>query len=263
MIFQYLRYQDYLKYRFEEQGRGMAKRLSEYLGVSSVAVSQVLNCQRDLSQENAYKASEFLGLTTFEKKYFMLMVDFSKAGTVELKNYFEQELLLMQKESEKIKNRYRDKNELSDEDKALFYSDKIYSAIRMGTSLDSINSLSDIANYFQLPEEKVKDILEFLLTNELCIEENKKIQRGTKSTFIPASSPYIKNHHRNWRLHSIERASILEEDELMYTAPMSLSHKDFKKIRGILLRTIQEAVEILGPSEDETLACLNIDFIKI
>ena len=266
MIFQYLNYQDFLNDFFQtlpQQGRGQAKKLSEYLEVSSVVVSQVLNKQRDFSMENAFKVTQFLELSEFETSYFLKMVEYSKAGHFGLKEYLKNELQKMQKESKKISNRYHQKNELSDEDKFTFYSDPLYSSIRMASSLPSINTLEDIAEYFHLPHKRVKEMLEFLISRKLCMVEDGVIKRGTQNTFIPADSPYIKLHHSNWRKIAMDKAGNLSSEEMMYTAPMTLSKKDFELVRENLLKTIQETVKILGPSEDEVMVCLNIDFFKI
>lgn len=266
MIFQYVSYQEYLCDFFKtlpNGGRGQARRLSEHLNVSSVVVSQVLNKQRDFSIENAFKVTQFLGLSELETKYFLKMVEFSKAGTHELKKHYEFEMIEMQKESKKVSNRYLTKNELIDEDKFTFYSEPYYSAIRMGSALPHLNSIEELAKYFNLPIDKVETIIDFLVSKKLCIIEDNKIKRGPQSTFIPADSPYIKLHHRNWRQIAIEKTNSLSPQELMYTAPMTLSLKDFERVRENLLKTIQETIAILEPSEDEVLACLNIDFFKI
>lgn len=266
MIFQYISYQDYLLDFFKNlpnEGRGQPKRLSEHLGVSSVVVSQVLNKQREFSMENAFKVTQFLELNSFETNYFLKMVEYAKAGSFELKEYLKQELIKLQEESKKLTHRYTDKNELSDEDKFTFYSDPLYSSIRMASSLPHLNTIEQISEYFHLPSDQITKILNFLVSRNLCTINEGKIQRGKQNTFIPADSPYIKLHHSNWRKIAIDKSRNLSASELMYTAPMTLSQKDFELVRENLLKTIQDTVKILGPSEDEVMACLNIDFFKI
>lgn len=266
MIFQYVNYQDYLLDFFKNlpnEGRGQAKRLSDHLGVSSVVVSQVLNKQREFSMENAFKVTQFLELNSFETNYFLKMVEYAKAGSFELKEYLKNELSKLQEESKKLTHRYTDKNELSDEDKFTFYSDPLYSSIRMASSLPHLNTIEEISQYFHLPIERVNKMIDFLVSRKLCVVNEGKIQRGKQNTFIPADSPYIKLHHSNWRKMAIDKARDLSTNELMYTAPMTLSQKDFELVRENLLKTIQETVKILGPSEDEVMACLNIDFFKL
>lgn len=267
MIFGFVLYKDYINQYFEslpKGGRGQYKKLAESLAVSTVVISQTLKGERDLSSENAFKVSKFLKLNLFETQYFLKMVDYQKAGNFELKSFLLQELKQMQKESKKVKSRYEKTHELNDEDKFQFYSDRFYSSIRMASSLPDLNSVKDFADYFHLSIDKAEEIVEFLLKTKLCVQKNDKITRGTQHTFLPASSPYIKNHHKNWRLFGIQKIDQLEtEDELMYTAPMSLSREAYQQLRVNLLKTIEETVKIIAPSEDEMIACLNIDLLKI
>ena len=267
MIYRYLSYKAFIIEHFEKmpaQGRGQAKKLADFLGVSTVVVSQTLKGTRDFSAENAFKVTQFLKLSPFEAQYFMKLVDYEKAGHHELKTFLLQDLKQMQREGKKVKNKYNKTHELSDEDKFEFYSEKFYSAIRMASALPEMNTIKDFAKYFHLTDEKAEDILAFLLSRNLCVETDGKISRGTQHTFLPASSPYIKNHHRNWRLHAIDRVNHLDsENELMYTAPMSLSKEAYQKLRENLLQVIQDTVKLIGPTEDEMIACLNIDLLKI
>lgn len=53
-----------------------------------------------------------------------------------------------------------------------------------------------------------------------------------------------------------------EDRELFFTAPMSISKKDFARIRERLNAFIKEAVEIAKESQAEELCCLNIDFFN-
>lgn len=267
MIFKYLSDKVYIVDYFKSMangGRGQAKKLADFLGVSSVVVSQTLNGQRDWSAENAFGVTQFLKLSPVEAQYFMKLVEYNKAGNHELKAFILTELKHIQREGKKVKSRYNKTLELNDDDKFEFYSEKFYSAIRMASSLPTINSVEDFANYFNIPLDKTEEILSFLLSRKLCEEKNGQIERGPQHTFLPTSSPYIKNHHRNWRIHSLERVDLLDHDnELMYTAPMSLSRDAYQKLRENLLQVIKDTVKLIGPTDDEMIACLNIDLIKL
>ncbi len=50
------------------------------------------------------------------------------------------------------------------------------------------------------------------------------------------------------------------QEELNFTAPMSISKKDFALIREKIVKLIQETVEVAKASEAEDLATLTIDF---
>jgi uncharacterized protein (TIGR02147 family) len=267
MIFNYTDYKAFIRDYIQEQptrGRGLYAKLAAHMGASSVVISQTFNGDRELSLENAFKVTTFLKFNQFETQYFLKLVEYARAGNFELKQFFLAEIQKMQEESKKVKNRYDKTHELSDEDKFTFYSDRYYSSIRMASALPTMNTVEDFAEYFDLSLEKTQEIIQFLLERDLCQLTDGKIKRGIRNTFIPSSSPYIKNHHRNWRLYSIQKVDKIDNDkELMYTAPLSLSLEAYEEVRDELLQTIQRVIKKIGPTADETIACLNIDFLKL
>ncbi len=65
----------------------------------------------------------------------------------------------------------------------------------------------------------------------------------------------------NWRAKALQRRESISATELALTAPMSISIKDFVKIREKLLECIKENLEIAKNSPAEDIAFLNIDFL--
>lgn len=267
MIFNYLSYKAFIADHIEKMpknGRGQFKKLAEYLGISTVVVSQIFKANRELSPENAFRTAKFFGLNSLETKYFLKLVEYEKASHHELKTYLLEEINKLQVKSKKIKSSYQNSKVLSDEDKLEFYSDRYYSSIRMASSIDGVDNVKDFAEFFNIPESKTQKIINFLIRTELCKYENGRITMGPQHTFVAADSPFIRNHHRNWRIYSISKMDNFNQDEeLMYTAPMSLSKKDFVILRNNLLKVIDETLKIVGPSKEETVGCLNIDFLKL
>jgi hypothetical protein len=49
----------------------------------------------------------------------------------------------------------------------------------------------------------------------------------------------------------------------MYTAPISLSNADFKKLRARLAEVIKEVTDVAIQSEAEQVACFNLDFFLV
>ena len=56
--------------------------------------------------------------------------------------------------------------------------------------------------------------------------------------------------------------SITKED-LVFTAPISISKNDFEQIRKNLLSTITEISKVVTESKDEEVVYLGIDWIKL
>lgn len=101
--------------------------------------------------------------------------------------------------------------------------------------------------------------VEFLINTGLVIIESGQLKLGPASTHLSKESPFIKNHHRNWRLRSIETIDNISNDEIMYSAPMCTSKEVFKELNNKILKLIDEFVDDASQAEGEDLFFLNID----
>lgn len=265
VVFDFVDYKLFVNKRVQDKpknGRGEYKRIADYLGVSSVLISQIFKGPKDLSMEQAFKTCEYFGLIELEKKYFLGLVSLAKAGTFELKKHYEKELEDLKQRSLSIENRVKHSKVLSEEDKGIFYSDWRFSAIRLSCELEDINTIEDLSQAFSLEPEQVKKYTDFLLKTGLIKVNSGKFALGPSSTHLSSSSPYIKNHHRNWRLKAIESIDQMGEKEIMYSAPMSVSKKVFENLNKKILKLIDEFVEEASDTEAQDLYFLNIDLRK-
>ena len=66
----------------------------------------------------------------------------------------------------------------------------------------------------------------------------------------------------SWRVKAFEKMDSKDESQLFYTAPMSISEKEFKILRAKIRDLISDFTKNLVNEEPEILACLNIDLFK-
>ena len=86
---------------------------------------------------------------------------------------------------------------------------------------------------------------------------------GPRSTHIDKKSPFVISHHRNWRLKALETADKLDDDEIMYTAPMCVSKDVYKNLQTSILKLIEGFVSEATESKSDELYYLNIDLRKM
>ncbi|KYG64812.1 hypothetical protein AZI86_11445 [Bdellovibrio bacteriovorus] len=87
---------------------------------------------------------------------------------------------------------------------------------------------------------------------------------GTRRTFVPKGSVYLPSHHKNWRLRAMDRAGNIGDEELMFTAPFSVSKKGLEVFRSELQDFIKSlSARLDGFGDAEEVVCLNIDLFKI
>jgi uncharacterized protein (TIGR02147 family) len=265
-LYNFSDYKKYVNDRFisgPKRGRGQYRKLSEHLNLSTVAISQVFKGSRDLSPEQAWKTASFLLLSPEESEFFLLLVEKARAGTKELRNHFENKMQQKQKEKNQLGNLIPTEKEFSEEAKAVFYSDWKYSAIRLASSIPHNNTVEGLAKRLLISEEKVREILQFLLEHNLCKQEKNGYSLGAQSTMLPTSSPFINNHRRNWRIKALESMGSNEERDLHYSALASISKHDREKLRKAFLEMIMKFVEEAKNSPAEELFCLNLDWFRV
>lgn len=265
-IFNYSDYRAYLRsyiQKLPKQGRGVINRLAAYLEVHPSLLSQVLSDSKNLSLEQAYLTREYLGLSEQEGEYFMCLVQFERAGTIKLKNYFKEKMALLKEDSAEIGSHLVQDRQLTEEEKSIFYSHWLYTAIWLYTGVQKEKTLDEIVQRFQIPRERASEILRFLVKTNLCIFKNSAYQSSSHSIHIARNSAHAHKHHTNWRLRAIESRDNVSEEEIMYTAPFSISRKDFNYIRERIFEVLKDVTNTAVRSEAEDLACFNIDFFWI
>jgi hypothetical protein len=208
--------------------------------------------------------AKLLGLSELETEYLLNLVHEERAASFEFKKYCQQKLKDLQLKAQKPAERFAHQKQLSEEHKAQFYSHYLYSAIRLFCSTeDKGRTLEDIRLRFDITRERLMPIVRFLLEAGLIVQHKENYKMGITSTFLPRESPHIHRHHANWRLLAMQNSPLLEENELMFTAPMSISKEDFEKIREDLLKQISKMSTVIKDSPAEEIATLNIDFFWI
>ncbi|WP_413582337.1 TIGR02147 family protein [Bdellovibrio sp. HCB288] len=248
-----------------QKGRGLVKQLAEHLGVASPQVSQFLSGVKTITMDQAYLIGRFFSWSEIEMEYWLTLVDFERASHHEVKKHFKKKLESLKQESLKVSKAVTATTELSDSDKGQFYSSWIYSGIRLFCSMGNGKRIEEIHQAFsEFPVVDLNAVVEFLLQRQLLKKTGLLHEMGTQRTFVPKGSPFLKQHQTNWRLRAVERANFISDEELMFTAPMSISEAGFKKVRRELQDWIKHISDnLVSYGEAEQVACLNIDFFRV
>jgi len=265
-VFEFSNYREYLKKRLKDMpnsGYGKMSELSRFIGVHTTLISQILKGHKDLTTDQAILACEFFGLNSLECEYFVLLVNYDRAGNQSAKRFYKNKIQKIKEQSQNISERVTADLKLTDEQRAVFYSDWAYSAIRQSVAIPNVNSIEEISRYLDLPMEKVNSYLNFLLQTGLCKLVGKKITVGPSSTHVEASSPWVNVHHANWRNRAIHSLNFTDLSDLHYTSPVTLSASDGELIKEKLIQIIEDVRSIVDPSPSEKMYCLNLDWFRV
>ncbi len=103
-LYDYTDYKDFLNdriSRFPNKGRGISSKLSKYIGVSAVMVSQVLNGNRNFSRDKLYLTTLFLEMNDLETEYLLNLFDANQSKNFEHVNYLQKRLERLKSEIQK------------------------------------------------------------------------------------------------------------------------------------------------------------------
>ena len=265
-IFKFTDYRSFLRdyiSSLPKKGRGEINRMAQFAGIHPSLLSQVLAKDKNLSLEQAQLVSEWTNLTRPESEFFMTLVNLQRAGTEKLRSYFREKLQEQKTQSVELRQRVRQDRELSSEEKATFYSHWLYAAVWISTSLGTGLTLEEVRERFDISHGRAATILNFLTETGLSVLEDYRYRMGPQSIHLERGSPYLYQHHTNWRLRSVDVSDRISAEELMYTAPMSVSESDLKKIRDRLAEVVKEVTDIAIASPAEATVCFNLDFFRI
>lgn len=154
-------------------------------------------------------------------------------------------------------------DELSDEEKVIYYSSWVYGAIHILCAFSWINSKDDIVKYLKIDYALATEVVRFLVSCNLVEEKNHKLAIGKKQIHLADDSPYIYNHHINWRLKAIEELGVKNSKLLNFSSLVGISKKDAAKIKEIFLQSISNINTVVQESGEEAPYLINIDFMEL
>jgi len=213
--------------------------------------------------EQACALATFLDLPELDADFLLALVERNRAGNSELRAAMDRRLGSLRERRQQLEHRMPGGRTLSREQRATFYSQWYYSAVRLCTSLPEMKSAESIAERLDLPRDLVRAALGFLLEAGLLVEDGNGFRLAPKRTHLGASSPLAPTHHRNWRVHAMNRYERMTPRDFAFTSPVTLSRADFFAIRELLVDTVTRVSSIVEPSDCESLALLNIDWLEL
>lgn len=243
--------------------RSYRARLSEHVQCQQSYLSQVLNGKPDFTLEQTYRLNQFLHHDKIESKYFMLLVEKSRAGTKELKQFFNEQITELKKSRFHLKSRLKETDDINAEDQNKYYSAWFYSAIYVILSIPKYQSVFAIAQRFNLPEDLVGEAINFLKECGLIENVNGEYKVTKKRIHLDRNSTFIQRHHINWRSQSLQSVEKNLQTDMHFSTVVALSVADFEKIKEIFVQAVAKSREVIRPSPEEEIVAITLDVFKL
>ena len=266
IIYDYDDYKSYINDKINNspsKGRGIKLKISECLSCQTAFVSQVLNGQPNFSLEQAVKLNTFFDHTKDESRFFIILLQLSRAGSTELINFFKSEIKDIVEKRSLFKNRTEVKNNLKKLDQQIYYSNWLYACIHMMVAIPEFQSSLAISRYLNIPREKIIEIMTFLEETGLIQKQGSHHEVGVTKIFLAKESNLIQRHHTNWRIQAMRSIDINAIEDFHYSSIVSMAKADVPKVKEILIRAIQECSIVVQESKEEKIQSICIDFFGI
>jgi uncharacterized protein (TIGR02147 family) len=259
-------YKDLIIFLLKNSGikaRSTRKSLAEFVGCQVSYVTSVLNDNGNFNQEQIEACARFFHLNPQETQYLMALHSYNRAGSQSLKEYWSNELEKIRKKESNLKDKVSIKGELLQENENIYYSSWMYGAIHVALSLPGIDTVDALAELLMIPTEHCLRILSKLEDFQLVIKKEGKYQLTESLIHLSKDSPNIVKHHTNWRLRAIQSIETRNPNNLHYSASVTLSKEDFKKVKSILSDSIKNSIDVIKDSKEEGIYSLGIDFYSL
>jgi uncharacterized protein (TIGR02147 family) len=247
---------------YPQEGRGQGRKLAKHLNIPPMTLSLVLARDRHFTTDQALGVASYFKLEERESEYFLNLVNLARAETKEAKKYFERKLSAIREESQNIKNLVASREEVTDIEKGIYYSNWYYAGVWLLVSIEGYQTVDRIAEHFGISRAKVNDILAFLVGAGLCTQKGSQFRNVNKSTHVDSESAFVNNHRKNWRDKAREKFTEPGEKDKFYSSPVSISEKDAEKFHKELLNLIKNFSKQVEGSRGEKIMCLNIDWFE-
>lgn len=266
-IFSYLNYKEYLRSEIALRSSSFTRELCENCNVHRTYISQVLNGKPHLTLEQAISIANFLGLNNFEKNYFLDLIQYNKAGTNDLRDYYKGRLLNQKNENLKLSARLKTKKEFGNDTQKVYFSSWRYAVIHTILFLEKksgLNTSEKIASRLHIPISLVESTLKELADMGLAEVKAGHWQATNENFHLGDSSPFLGRHHSNFRSLTINRSQNYTSDDCFYSSCHTLSERSYEQLKERVMEFIEKASkELIHPSPSEVPVIFNVDLFRI
>ena len=258
-IYQYSNYKKLLKDWIKKNGRrGSLSAIAKAIGCSHSYLSQVLSRKPELTLDQSFALTKYLGYTDAQTEFFLALVQISRASTMDLKNYFLARSKNIATIEMNVKSAIEKTQErtLKHEDLDRYYLDWKMCAVHILASCKGFQSAQNIAKRLQLDLNEVNSIVTYLQKLGLLKISVGRIVHSSSNIHLPGESPLNRINNFNWRMRAYDKQ--LKSDDLSYTSVFSIDEEDLPLLKAHLLEFIssqRKTIENSGTSDGFVFCC--------
>lgn len=247
-----------------QEEKGYRGRLCEAVGCQLSYLSQVLNGKPDFTLEQSHRLNQFLLHDREEARFFLLLVQHSRAGTHELKGFLAEQLQELRTEHFDTRTRLKkDTTQISQQDQHKYYSTWFYSAVYVMLSVPELQDPRLISSRLNLPLTLTMEVIQFLEDIGLIRKEGSRFLATERVIHLGKDSEFIRRHHVNWRSQAMLSAEKNLLGDFHYSSVFAIAKKDFDRLKEIYVSAMEDARKVIRPSPEEEVYAFTLDLFRL
>jgi DNA-binding transcriptional ArsR family regulator len=195
--------------------------------------------------------------------FLILLLEFERSVNHELKKRISLKIKKIQNEHQNISKLVTAKVVEVSAPEAHYYSSWHWMAIHLIVGIPQFQTVKEIALRLSLSESIITTTLVALEKMGYVESFNGKWRYKGGNIHLASNSPSVVLHHNNWRQRGLLDASLMNAESIHYTSVITMSRVDADILRLRILEWIQESRQIIAPSANEEIMCLNLDYFKV
>ncbi len=255
---------EYLGYRNERRPRGVVKQLASQLRCHSTFIAQVLKERADFSSEQGIEICRLYKFNSEQQDYFLTLLARDRSGTPVLSEYYQKKIDELLERSRDLEPKTLIKESSFNPFEGEYFGNWTYQAVHALTQIRHYQNVEAIAKALGILPTEVRAILDRLKIMKLVASEGPKWRSLKDSLHLSKDSPFVRTLRISWKAKLLsDLQSQLEMEGTRYTGIVTVSHKDYQKIRDILVKALAEIRQTVEKSAPEEAHVLSIDCYKI
>lgn len=264
-LFLYSDYKQILDlYLRQRHSRGALSRAAEALNCQRSYLSRIMNGNLHLTPDQAYMLAQFWKLKPLEQDYFLCLVDYDRAASRSYRDHIKHKINELKKRNDSLSERMqRPQPPVITSQEAIYFSTWQWSAIHFVASIPQYQTIASLSEKLAIPKESLKIFLERLKEIGLVQNQGSRWEFAKGEFHISKDSPFVIQHHQNWRSKAVMDAQVYQRNNIHYTNIQTASRKDIAALKTMMLEFISESKNLLDPSPPEDCVVFLCDIFEI
>jgi hypothetical protein len=222
-------------------------------------LSRALKGEVLLTPDHLHGLCEYWRLSEDESEYLLLLLEKVRAANAGYRARIERKIAKILSAREDLARRLETPAIAATERELLYYSSWHWAAIHMCTAVPKLQTESAISQALHVQPELIRQTLHQLADWGFCRRSGQRWLHAGSNLHVPRHSPLVGQHHQQWRTRAIEDSQISNGEGLHYTQIQAMSETAFRKIKGILLASIEETLKVADAAKEEKVVTVTID----